>query len=630
MTIGAVRRSSWLTGTALLVTLGGLGGCAREGPPKAATAAAATPVRFREVAREAGIRFVQGHKRRRPLTILETVGCGGAFLDYDGDGWLDILLVGQTTRAPEPACALYRNRGDGTFADVTRAAGLDRPALWMGCAVADYDNDGDTDLLLTGYGALALYRNEPPPSSGAGSGGASPRRFVEVTREAGIRAAPRDWFTSAGWADVDGDGFLDFYAARYVRFDDRAPQFCYLGFNPQGQQVRGTCGPELYDAQHGAFYHNRGAAAGYAFEEATARFGLARTRGKGLGVAFGDFDDDGRPDLYVANDRTPGDLFHNQLPGPGSRLPASNERRTPRSGRGWPVVGRKPETGSPEPPFRNVGAESGTAYSGDSRPQAGMGVDWGDYDGDGRLDLIVTTFFLERKSLYRNEGPEGFREVSDEAGLAPAIRRVGWGVRFFDADNDGRLDLVIANGHAVDGLGEVDPEQPYEQPTLLFHREGAGFQEIGVRACPALARPIAGRGVATGDYNNDGRLDLLVTNAEGEPLLLRNESAAGRHWLQVRLVGGVGTQGGDREARRRSNRQGIGARVWVAADGVTQMREVTTGGGYLSASDPRLYFGLGSATRVGRLRVRWPSGATQELTDLPVDREVTLEEPQGP
>jgi hypothetical protein len=607
---------------ALLGALVGLAGCGRDTAPRAAAATATAPVRFREATREAGIRFALGHGGRHPLTILETVGCGGAFLDYDGDGWLDIFLVGQTTRAPAPACALYRNRGDGRFADVTRAAGLDRPALWMGCAVGDYDNDGDPDLLLTGYGALALLRNDPGTATPdpRAEGEPSPRRFVDVSREAGIRSGPLDWFTSAGWSDVDGDGFLDFYVARYARFDARSPRSCYLGLSPEGRRVLGTCGPELYDPQYGRFYRNRGESAGYAFEEATARFGLAATRGKGLGVAFGDFDDDGRPDLYVANDRMPGDLFHNRLRAPRSGLHVGGVGR---QGSVRVAAIRNAERGarSAEPPFRNVGAESGTAYSGDSRPQAGMGADWGDYDGDGRLDLIVTTFFLERKSLYHNEGAAGFRDVSDEAGLTPAIRHVGWGSRFFDADNDGRLDLVIANGHAVDPMAEVDPEQPYAQPTLLFHQGESGFREIGARACEALARPIAGRGVATGDYDNDGRLDLLVTNAEGEPLLLRNDSSPIHHWLRVRLV--AAAQPG---TRRRSNRQGIGARIWVTAGSVTQMREVTTGGSYLSASDPRPHFGLGAATRV-RLRVRWPSGVTQTLADVPVDREVVIEEP---
>lgn len=575
-----------------------LAGCGRARPPQSIAAAAELPVRFREVTRAAGIDFAPGHGGKHPLTILETAGCGGAFLDYDQDGWLDVFLVGQPSRAPGPACALYRNRGDGTFTDVTRAAGLDRSATWMGCAVGDYDNDGYPDLLLTGYGTLALFHNEPggsssPAGQAPGSAGSRPaalrtagtaaarvesRRFVDVTQRMGLRAAATDWFTSAGWADVDRDGYLDLYVARYVRFDPHTPQYCSLGLDAQGHPVQGSCGPELYAAERGVFYHNR---KGQRFEEATARFGLDAARGKGFGVAFGDFNGDGWPDLYLANDRTPGDLFQNH-------------------------AGRR---------FTRVGAELGIAYSGDGRPQAGMGVDWGDYDNDGRLDLIVTTFFQERKSLYHNEGPAGFREVSDEAGLAPAIRYVGWGSRWVDADNDALLDWVVANGHAVDNMDQVDPAQPYPQPAQLFHHEGELFREIGAQACPALARPIAGRGVAVGDFDNDGRADLLVTNAEGEPLLLHNESAPSHHWLRVTLTG------------RRSNRGAVGARVWLTAGPVTQMREVTTGGSYLSASDPRLLFGLGSAARTTRLRVRWPGGAVTTLTDLAADRPVTLTEP---
>jgi enediyne biosynthesis protein E4 len=551
-------------------------------------------VRFRDVTRAASIRFALGHHGRHPLTILETTGCGGAFLDADRDGRLDLFLVGQSTRSPEPPCALYHNEGNGTFVDVTRAAGLDPPGTWMGCAVGDYDNDGYPDLLLTGYGDLCLLHNE------ASAGGAH-RRFVDVTRAMGLRAAPADWFTSAGWADVDRDGYLDLYVARYVTFDAHTPQFCRLGLDPQGRAVRGTCGPELYAAQRGLFYHNR---QGRHLEEATERNGFGDAHGKGLGVAFGDFDGDGWPDLYIANDQMPADLYRN------------------RSGRR----------------FVNVAIELGTAYSGDSRPQSGMGVDWGDYDRDGRLDLIVTTFFQERKSLYRNEGPAGFREVSDEVGLTPAIPHVSWGNRWFDADNDGQLDWVVASGHAEDNMAQVDPAQPYAQPALLFRNEEELFREISAAACASLARPMAGRGIAAGDYDNDGRTDLLITNNDGEPLLLHNESATGNHWLRVALAG------------RLSNRDAAGARVWVTTGrrvrrrtpaggrpggrpidigspgATTQMRDVTTGGSYLSASDPRLLFGLGAATQVMRLRVRWPSGITTTLTNLTADHEVTLRE----
>jgi hypothetical protein len=599
----------------------GLYGCRTHSPSARTSAHEPGPIRFREVTHEAGIRFQLGHGGQHPLPILDTVGCGGGFLDYDRDGNPDLLLVGQPTRAPEPACALYRNRGDSTFVDVTREAGLDRSALWMGCAVGDYDNDGYPDLLLTGYGALALLHNEGRPTTndqrptrqGVGSRepGARSRFFRDVTRAMGLRAGATDWFTSAGWADVDRDGFLDLYVARYVQFDDRAPKMCSLGLDSQGQKVPGTCGPELYGTQRGVFYRNLG---GRRFAEETTRYGLDVVHGKGLGVAFGDYDDDGWPDLYVANDRMPGDLMRNVPARPG----ATGARR-----------------------FVPVGAEQGVAYAGDSRPQAGMGVDWGDYNRDGRLDLIVTTFFLERKSLYRNEGPLGFQEVSDEAGLTPAIPFVGWGARWLDADNDGHLDCVLANGHAVDNMEKVDPAQPYAQRTQLFRSEGELLREIGAQAGPAFSRAIAGRGVATGDWDNDGRVDLLITNAEGEPLLLRNESATPNHWLRITLVGNAGPdqrpttndQQGNRQGGRwslvvgrHSNRDAIGARVWVTAAGVTQMREVTTGGSYLSASDPRLLFGLGSATRVERVRIRWPAGSMTERTDVAADRELAVRE----
>jgi hypothetical protein len=555
----------------LLPVLLAVSGCHQPRQAPLTVAAPGVPVRFRDVTAPAGIHFALGHKGRHPLTILETSGCGVAFLDFDGDGWQDILLVGQPTRSPETACALYRNRGDGSFVDVTREVGLDRSALWMGCAVGDYDNDGFPDLLLTGYGVLSLYHNAAGPSGG-------PRRFVDISRQVGMQARPTDWFTSAGWTDIDHDGYLDCYIARYVALDAQTPQFCNLGLDDRGERVMGTCGPEIYAAQRGVLYHNRN---GARFEEATARFGLDRAHGKAYGVAFGDFDEDGWPDLYVANDRMPGDLFRNRQ-------------------------GRR---------FESVGAALGVAYSGDSRPQAGMGVDWGDYDGDGRLDLIVTTFALERKSLYHNEGEMGFQERSDELGLSGAIPYVGWGNRWFDTDNDGRLDWVVANGHALDNMGRVDPAQPYAQPSQLFYRTGDIFRDVAAQACAGLARPIAGRGLAVGDYDNDGRADLLIGNGEGEPLLLHNESDTPNHWLRVSLVG------------RRGNRDGVGARVWVTTGAATQMREAGTGGSYLSASDPRILFGLGAATRVDRLRVRWPSGVTSSLADLPADRAVTIREP---
>lgn len=522
---------------------------------------------FRDRATQAGITFRLGHGGKSPLNIRETIGTGCALFDYDRDGWLDLFLIGQTGTESGGRCALYRNRGDGTFEE---SSGPEGPAFWTGCATGDFDNDGWVDLLLTGDDRTRLYRNE---------GG---RRFRDVTDAAGIRVP--GWATSAQFADVDGDGLLDLYIARYVRFGPRDPQLCQIGIEPgTGKPVQGACGPEVYDPEIGLFFHNQG---GGRFREATREFGLAGAHGRGLGVAFADFDADGRPDLYVANDRMPGDLFWNQTPQRGSA-----------------AAGAKPA-------FVNIGVPSGTAYGGGGNIQGGMGVDWADVDGDGRLDLFVTTFYRESKSLYRNEGGGLFQEIGLRAGIGQAaIDLVGFGTRFFDLDNDGWLDLAFVSGHVVDTAERVDRRATYRQPGILYRNMGDGtFREASHEAGPDLARPIVGRGLATGDWNNDGLPDLLITDLEGAPLLLENEGTGGRgHWLGLELLTAHGAPA-------------LGARVTLRAGGRAQVREVTTGGSYLSASDPRLLFGLGRADRVEAVEIVWPSGARQTLASPEIDR----------
>jgi hypothetical protein len=563
----------WL---ALAIWSAGLAGC-HPRHHAAAPPRSRCPVRFREIAAEAGIDFRQGHGGRHPLDIAETSGCGGAILDADGDGWPDILLVGQ------PRCALYRNTGSWKFERLA-AADRDLPVgRWEGCAAADYDADGRVDLLLTAIGALALLHNQ--------GGG----RFRDVTRAAGLASSPLDWWTSAGWADVDGDGRLDLYVGRYLTFKPGAPRSCTAGLDAEGRPVQATCGPELYAEQKGVLFLNRGAAARSGqprFVDATRAWGLEAAHGRALGLAFGDFNNDGWPDLYVANDRLPCDLFVNR-------------------------GGRR---------FDNVGLETGTAYAFDGRRQAGMGVDWGDFDNDGRLDLCVTTFYQEPKSLYHNEGSPAavptFREVSAERGLGPAFSYVGWGVRWLDADNDGALDLLMANGHAQDGLEQIDAAQPYLQPPLFCRQANGAFEILGSVAGDVFRQRIAGRGVATGDLDGDGRVDALITNGEGAPLLLRNESpcldGASGHWLAIRLKGAG------------SNRQGIGARVTCSAfDGSRQTREVTTGGSYLCASEPVAHFGLGSRAEPVTLRIRWPGGREQEVRPPGIDRVIEVAAPRA-
>lgn len=517
---------------------------------------AATRIRFRDVAQASGIRFALGHGGRSPLNILETAGHGCALLDVDGDGRLDLLLVGQ------PRCALYRNRGGGPgevphFEEITAAAGLDLNGYWMGCAAGDYDNDGRVDLVLTGYRCAALLHNE---------GG----RFCNASAD--IPLAQDAWSTSAVFFDADGDGRLDLYVGAYVQFDRRTLQLCDFG------RVQAACPPTYYDPERGRLYHNQGNGR---FTEITHQAGLDAAHGKTLGVAAADFDGDGRTDLYLANDGMPGDLFRN-------------------------VGGR----------FVNLGVESGTAFNYASREQAGMGADWGDYDNDGRPDLIVTTFQYEPTSLYHNDGGGAFTEAAFPAGIGdPTMNRLGFGVKFFDADNDGYLDLIQANGHVQDNADRIFPGVTYRQSPLLFQNQGGGrFRDISAAAGEALAAPLVGRGLAVGDCDNDGRLDVLIANLEGPPLLLRNETPDAGHILTLRLVG------------RKSPRDGTGARVTVHAGGRLQVREAGTGGSYLSASDPRVHFGLGTAAAADSVTVRWPSGIVQTLRNVPAGQELTVRE----
>jgi hypothetical protein len=502
-------------------------------------------------------------------------------LDFDGDGWLDLLLVGQTGTASNGRCALYRNRGEGRFEDVTPSSGLTEAGFWTGCATGDWDGDGRVDLLLTGDGATRLYRNV----------GGAEGVFRDMTAPAGIRVP--GWATSAAFADVDGDGDLDLYVARYIRFGPNDPRLCQVGIaSGTGQIVQGACGPEVYDPEIGLFFRN----AGGRFREETRAAGLAEAHGRGLGVAFGDVDGDGRADLYVANDRMPGDLFRN----------VGNGR------------------------FANIGVESGTAYSGGGVVQGGMGVEFADIDDDRRLDLFVTTFYREPKSLYRNLGRNQFEEIGGQIGIgSTATEVVAFGTRFLDVENDGRLDLAFVNGHVVETAERVDRAATYRQRSLLFRRQPDGsFRDATSEAGPDFLRPIVGRGLAVGDWDNDGLSDLVATDLEGAPLLLRNQRSvrqrtgsqrdpgvAGRgHWLGLELLTARGAPA-------------LGARVTVRAGGRATLREVTTGGSYLSASDPRLRIGLGALDRVESVEIAWPSGARQIVRAPAIDRYLTLREP---
>jgi hypothetical protein len=476
-------------------------------------------------------------------------------LDYDGDGHLDILLVGQKI-------ALYRGDGKGRFTNVSAATGVaGLTGRFLGCAVADYDDDGHPDLYLSGYRAGKLLHNE---------GGAS---FRDVSAAAGI--TPQPWGASAGWADVDGDGKLDLYVGNYVRFsEDMEPLLCdFYGH-------LSACGPKFFDPEIGVFYRNEG---GGRFRDVTKAWGANKVSGKTLGVAFADFDGSGRQSLFLANDQAPSNLLQN--------------------------LGKT---------FKETGAVTGVAYDKTGNVYAGMGADWGDFDNDGRLDLASMSFGGQDKNVYRNEGSY-FTEKSASLGFLSSVPYVAFGVKWFDYDNDGWLDLIMANGHVQDNIHVIDKTATYKQPTMLYHNEGGvRFMDVSGSLDGRLREPIIGRGLAIGDYDDDGLMDVLLVDSEGPPQLWHNESASG-NWVGWRL------------RQPTQNRDAYGALVTVEVGGKKLLRQCQPGGSYLSSSDVRVHFGLGdtATTSIDRVTVRWPDGKTEEWANVRVGRYATLERGSG-
>jgi len=541
---------------------------AQVAPPPAA-------VRFTDVTSAAGIHFAHTWGATRMRDILDATGAGGGFFDYDNDGYLDIYLAQGGGYAPDGSIppdkkltsALYHNRGDGTFVDVTAAAGIRDRSFGMGCAAADYDNDGDEDLFAANYGRNVLYRN-----NGDGT-------FSDVTEQAGLDQ-PAAWSASAAWGDIDNDGYLDLYVTHY------------LSFRPDMTGVHSSAiskregfmfypGPRDYEAVTDTLYHNNGDGT---FSNITHEAGLS-PGGKGLGVIFADFDGDGDQDIFVANDKTPNFLYAND-------------------GKGH---------------FSEVAFQAGVAVSEDGEETAGMGIAADDYDGDGRIDFAVTNMIFEYNTLAHNDGAMRFSDRAKETGFSEtSYQFVGFGIVFLDADNDGWPDLFVNNGHIADYIDAFSQSWTFRQERFLYHNVGgAKFENVTARSGDLQGVKKVGRGLAYGDFDNDGDMDVLAMNAGEPPNLYRNDGGNARNWLRVDTVG------------TKSNRDGIGASIAVTADGRTQRRDVRPNSSVLSTSDPRLLFGLGQVARVDKIEIRWPSNQIDTIGPVQANRTITVVEGTG-
>jgi hypothetical protein len=534
----------------------------------------APTISFADVTRAAGIDFHLTCGTLDKRYIMDSM-CGGvAVFDYDNDGWMDIYFVDGSTiedvhTGKCHAGRLYRNNHDGTFRDVTTKSGIAHCGWGFGVAVGDYDNDGWEDLYITYLDGAALYHNNHDGT------------FTDVTEKAGV-GNPGRWGTSTSFGDYDNDGYLDLYVANYVDIDlNHLPEF---GKGPfcQYRGIPVSCGPRGLKGSRDRLYHNNGDGT---FTDVTEKLKIDPDGNYGLGVLWLDYDKDGCLDLYVADDSSPSMLYHNDCKGG----------------------------------FTEVGAEAGVAYSADGREQAGMGIDSEDYDHDGWPDIAKANFSDDTNNLYHNDHDGQFTDMAGPAGFGPiSIPFLGFGMKFLDFDNDGWKDIFVANGHVnpqVDGqsFGVTYAERP-----LLFHNLKEGkFDEIGTKAGPAMNRRYVGRAAASADFLNNGREDLLMSVLDGSPVLLRNQSAGSGHWLRIKLVGG------------KSNRDGFGAVVEVKAAGQTQRSEVRANSSFESASDPRLHFGVGLATRIDSITVRWPSGKVDQIGSEAVDRELVISEAQG-
>ncbi len=515
-----------------------------------------------------GIRWTHNAAQSAQKYLPEATGPGCAFLDYDNDGWLDIYLVnsGQSdffTPAQPLRNALYRNNRDGTFTDVTEKAGVGAGGFGMGVAVGDYDNDGFPDLFVTQYGRSILYRN-----NGNGT-------FTDVTEKAGVGV--QGWASHAVWFDYDNDGRLDLFVGQFAGFDKANG----CGISSDGK--RHYCIPRIFRPMPSWLFHNNGDGT---FTDVSKESGIASSLGKAWGAVATDVNNDGKMDLFVANDTVGNFLFINR--GDGR--------------------------------FEEAGLRADIAYSADGRSRSGMGVDSADFDNDGWMDLFVANIDEEIFSLYRNNHDATFDDQAMRLGIGMATRWMsGWGLKFIDYDNDGNLDLILANGFPDDLVEEFSSQVKYQEPLLLFHNTGGKYKNVSDESGPVFQKSFSARGMAVGDFNNDGGIDVLVAVNNGAPVLLRNNVGKENHWLGVKLVG------------TKSNRDAIGARLTYRAGDLTRSRMKTGGGSFLSSHDPRVLLGLGKRTKVDSLDVQWPQpgGGVEHFTDLPVDRYITIVEGNG-
>ena len=533
------------------------------------------------VAKEAGLntKMIFGGEHKNKY-LLETTGCGVAFYDYDNDGWLDIFLVNGTRlegfpAGQEPTNRLYKNNRDGTFTDVTAQAGLVHSGWGQAVCVGDYDNDGFDDLFITYFGKNVLYHN-----NGNGT-------FTDVTAKAGVATDGKRWNTGCAFLDYDRDGRLDLFVANYIDMDlatapvPESGPCLYKG-------VMVACGPPGMNGGKNILFHNNGNGT---FSDVSEASGITNANGTyGLGVLTADLDNDGWPDIYVADDSTASALYQNLKNGK----------------------------------FQDIAIDAGCALSADGKPQAGMGISAGDYDLDGNLDLVKTNFAGDTPSLYHNLGGATFEDATFPAGLGRHTQFLGWGVGFFDFDNDGWPDILICNGHVYPEVEQLRTEAGYAQRKLLYHNmHNSHFADVSEEAGPAISEPSASRGCAFGDFDNDGDIDFVINCVNDVPRLVRCDSTLKHNWIKVRTIG------------TKSNRSGIGARLRCVAQipGETkphsQIDEVRSGGGYLSQSDLRVHFGIGKAEKVDLIEIKWPSGAVDTLKDIKPNQVIYVKEGEG-